>query len=653
LLSLTGIACGMLVLITALTVEFGWVIHSIALVQISPDFSPMQFNTALCFIFCALNLVFFNSSSRFLKSLGLMAALFAFITLLEYVFSSNFGLDTLFIKPFTAANSTNIGRMAPNTCLNFIFMGSMLFTGAHFYRYYWVRVCLIVVTSIIIALTIVPLLAYLSGIQTAYPWKNLTGMAVHTAFCFIFLSLGVISQLWNHATEKAYVLLIPLLASLLTASFSMSGAINDYENVKYQALMKQEAYFNKYVKTNSGLPEPTFSQESVNRKSSYIANMVLILGLISAALITLTAYIHIKWRMNATALQESEERLHLAVTGTTDGLFDWDCAQEKFYFSPRFEEVLGYKPGELIPVYASFFHLIHPDDVGKFESNIAAQRQSADNSNMDFRLRQKSGKYLEINFRGTPSSNENGKVVRITGFISDLSIRNEMDRIKNEFISMVSHELRTPLTSIRGALSLVLGGTIGEITDKTEEFLLIASRNCDRLVRLINDILDIEKIQAGKMDFVIMNVNLGNLVHEAIVNNQMFAEKFGVRLAVEGVTEVMVNVDADRIMQVLTNLISNAVKFSKKNGVVTVSMEKRNKLVRVTIADTGIGIPEAYHYKIFQKFSQVDSSAVREQDGSGLGLNISKAIIEKLGGSLNFTSTFGVGSRFYFDLPIA
>lgn len=650
LLSLIGIVCGILVAIVALAVQIGWLVHSVPLVQVHPDFSPMQFNTALCFLFCAVNLIFFNTRWQWLKSFGLVGAGFAFVTVMQYVFKTSIGIDTFFIMPFTHANTAYIGRMAPNTGANFIYMGSMLFIGAHFNKYPAVRLGIIIVTSIIIALTIVPLLAYLSGIQTAYPWKNLTGMAVHTACCFLLLSIGLICQVWNHAKETPYALLIPLVVSLITASLSMSGAINAYENLKYQELMKQEAYFEATTK-NISVPASAFSKEIINRKSSYISHMVLVLGLVAALLITLTGYFRIKWRQNAKALEESEERLHLAVTGTTDGLFDWDYKTGVFYFSPRLEEMLGYEHGELEPRFSVFWDLVHPDDKEKLQDEIIEQHKLKNNSNIEFQLRKKSGNYFSINFRSTPSCNMEGKVVRITGFISDISMRKEIDKIKNEFISIVSHELRTPLTSIRGSLGLVLGGSTGDISDKSMEFLEIARRNCDRLVRLINDMLDIEKIEAGKIEFKYEICSLNKLIEDAIVNNQMYADKFGIKLNFSPGQDIKINVDADRLMQVLTNLISNAVKFSKPNGEVLVAVKKQERYVRVSVIDKGIGIPEESHYKIFQKFSQVDSSSVREQEGSGLGLSISKAIIEKLGGTLHFTSSVGEGTEFYFELP--
>lgn len=251
----------------------------------------------------------------------------------------------------------------------------------------------------------------------------------------------------------------------------------------------------------------------------------------------------------------------------------------------------------------------------------------------------------------TPLIDSNGEVVGTTGFSRDITERKEIDRMKNEFVSMVSHELRTPLTSIRGALGLVTSGKIEALSDKTKGLLDIANNNCLRLINLINDILDIEKIEAGKMDFEIETLELMSLVEQSIQSNIQFAQKFGVGLKLENTLEkILIRVDSNRLIQVLTNLLSNAIKFSKANANVKVSVTDLNKYVRVSVTNYGSEIPKEFKNRIFQKFAQADSSDTRKKGGTGLGLSISKAIIEKMGGHINFTSENNE-TTFYFDLP--
>ncbi|MFQ5631138.1 MAG: response regulator, partial [bacterium] len=240
----------------------------------------------------------------------------------------------------------------------------------------------------------------------------------------------------------------------------------------------------------------------------------------------------------------------------------------------------------------------------------------------------------------------------VVAIVRDITERKRVERMKNEFVSTVSHELRTPLTSIRGALGLITGGVAGELPSKARSLLDIAYNNSERLVRLINDILDIEKIESGMMNFKIEPMQLMPLVEQAVEANRAYGKEFGVRIAIEqSLSGIKVKADSDRLIQVMTNLLSNAVKFSPADGTVKVSVSRHAQSIRVAITDQGNGIPEEFRDTIFQKFAQADSSDTRQKGGTGLGLNICKAIIERLGGKIDFETKTGVGATFYFDLP--
>lgn len=281
----------------------------------------------------------------------------------------------------------------------------------------------------------------------------------------------------------------------------------------------------------------------------------------------------------------------------------------------------------------------------------------------------------------------------VLAIVRDITERKEVEQLKNEFVSIVSHELRTPLTSVRGSLSLISGGVAGEIPDEAKALVNIAHKNTERLILLINDILDIEKIESGKMDFHLNPVELMPLVEQALEANRGYSEQYGVQLVLEsGLPGVQVNVDRDRLIQVLTNLLSNAAKFSPPNGTITLSVSRfqkdetaidstveviasesqlstdqpihptlregqsptsliPNSFIRVAVTDWGCGIPEDFRPRIFQKFAQADSSDTRQKGGTGLGLSICKAIVEKLGGHIGFETQTNVGTTFYFDLP--
>ncbi len=237
--------------------------------------------------------------------------------------------------------------------------------------------------------------------------------------------------------------------------------------------------------------------------------------------------------------------------------------------------------------------------------------------------------------------------------VRDISERKKIERMKNEFVAVVSHELRTPLTSIRGALGLVAGGVAGTIPTSAKAMLEIAHKNSERLVRLINDMLDIEKIESGKMQFDLQPLHIQPLIERAVADNQAYAQQLGVVLeVVPPVLNSEVLGDSDRLLQVMANLLSNAAKFSPHGGVVQVAAARHGQNVRIAVIDQGEGIPEAFQGQIFQKFAQADSSDTGHKGGTGLGLSISKAIVECCGGSIGFTSSPGGGTTFYVDLPI-
>ncbi len=247
-----------------------------------------------------------------------------------------------------------------------------------------------------------------------------------------------------------------------------------------------------------------------------------------------------------------------------------------------------------------------------------------------------------------------GDRMMFTGVVRDISERKKIENMKNEFVSTVSHELRTPLTSIKGALGLLRGGMQAELSDKARRMIDIAYQNSDRLVRLINDILDIEKIEAGMMKYDLVPRSLAGLLTEAVDANTGFADEHGVRIELhDREPGAVVDADHDRMIQVLTNLLSNAIKYSPEAGVVTVRTDAQDGRIRVSVSDTGPGIPAKFRDTIFSKFAQADSSDTREKGGTGLGLAISKAIVEEHGGTIGFDTQEGEGTTFHFDLPLA
>jgi signal transduction histidine kinase len=229
----------------------------------------------------------------------------------------------------------------------------------------------------------------------------------------------------------------------------------------------------------------------------------------------------------------------------------------------------------------------------------------------------------------------------------------KMERMKDDFISLVSHELRTPLTSIHGSLGLLNSGLAEGQPEKARQLLEVAHRNSQRLVRLIGDVLDLQKIESGTMPLDMRPLEIGPFLEQAIEVNEAYGSQFGVSFVLNGAPAPLgVRADPDRLMQVITNLLSNAAKFSPRDQPVVVSAQRLGSVVRVNVTDRGPGISEEFRSRIFQRFAQADSSTTREKGGTGLGLSISKAIVERMGGRISFETEVGVRTTFYVELPL-
>ena len=258
------------------------------------------------------------------------------------------------------------------------------------------------------------------------------------------------------------------------------------------------------------------------------------------------------------------------------------------------------------------------------------------------------------NFEGSIKWLNKGTVDgRLLIMLHDITERLEQEQLQADFISMVSHELRSPLTSIKGSMGLLLSKAAGQLPPKAEGLLEIAHRNADRLVLIINDILDMEKISSGRLDFELETADLSELVAESLRANATAHQRFGLQIKCHGVdTPTYIETDANRIIQVLTNLMSNAAKFSKPGGTVEISVDKTPENVCVSVRDEGMGIAPEDQHKIFQRFADMANSDRATKGGTGLGLSICKAIVEGLGGTIDFVSKEGRGTTFTFTLPV-
>lgn len=254
-----------------------------------------------------------------------------------------------------------------------------------------------------------------------------------------------------------------------------------------------------------------------------------------------------------------------------------------------------------------------------------------------------------------PLTDENGRVLGIITYNRNITEQKRVAQMKNEFISTVSHELRTPLTSIRGSLGLISAGVTGTLPERAANLVKIAHSNSERLVHLINDILDMEKIESGKLTFDIRPMQVRTVLEQAIAASSNYKPELRIQVVLlDDAPRARAEIDPDRLHQALINLISNAIKFSPTDEVVSVRLERPEPgKLRISIADRGAGIPEEFRDRIFGKFEQADASSTRVQGGTGLGLSIAKAIVERHAGEIGFYDRTGGGTVFHIDLPEA
>ncbi|MFL6694079.1 MAG: ATP-binding protein, partial [Ramlibacter sp.] len=264
----------------------------------------------------------------------------------------------------------------------------------------------------------------------------------------------------------------------------------------------------------------------------------------------------------------------------------------------------------------------------------------------------RSGREIEVEVRvGIVNS---GKLQLLCAFMHDISRRKEVERLKTEFVSTVSHELRTPLTAVYGSLRLLAGGVAGQLPAQGKQLLEMSTRSCERLIRLINDVLDVERIASGRLALRPAPLELRALVARALHDTEAYAHELGVRVRLDEASadHARVVADGDRVTQVVVNLLSNAAKYSPRGDEVLVTLGANEGRARVTVIDHGPGIPPEFRSRLFERFAQADASDRREKGGTGLGLNICRSIVEAHGGTIAFESEPGVRTAFWFELPL-
>lgn len=354
-------------------------------------------------------------------------------------------------------------------------------------------------------------------------------------------------------------------------------------------------------------------------------------------------------------LSSSEMRISTILNSISDGIITTDSSgiisscnkMTKKIFGYNTDEILGFNINKLI----SAINFANYNKNMFNNQDLIVNVEPIDNKYEIDGLKE-DGTMIPIEVSYNEIEVEGQRVM--TFVINDITQRKAVEKMKDEFISIVSHELRTPLTSIKGAIGLVSSKVLGEIPQKAEELLKIANNNCTRLNILINDILDLEKIKARKIECSLMEHEIVPIVQESLEACVEYARQYDIKYKIiNPVDNAIVNIDKNRFMQVLFNLLSNAAKFSNPGATVDISIQRiSDDKIRINVKDTGVGIPEEFKSKIYESFSQADSSDTRRKGGTGLGLSITKELVNMMDGTIDFESKVNEGTTFYIDLPV-
>lgn len=355
------------------------------------------------------------------------------------------------------------------------------------------------------------------------------------------------------------------------------------------------------------------------------------------------------------ALEENEERFRSMLSNLPGAVYRCinDHQWSMQFLSDEVEELTGYPAEDFIDNRRrSFSDITHPDDakhVARVVRNAITEKREF---TLEYRVQRASGQWCWLQEVGRGIFDEQGQLKYLDGFIWDITERKNMEQMKDEFVSTVSHELRTPLTSISGALKLMVSGALGEMPEKSRTMLDIAYKNSQRLTLLINDLLDMEKLLAGKMAFNLHKQPLHTLLEQTVYENRAYGDQYQVSFQLAPVADTLqVMVDEQRFLQVMSNLLSNAAKFSPPGNRVDIRTAAEDGNVRISVVDYGSGIPLEFQHRLFQKFSQADASDSRQKGGTGLGLAITKELLENMNGKISVESQPGLGSCFTISLP--
>jgi PAS domain S-box-containing protein len=351
------------------------------------------------------------------------------------------------------------------------------------------------------------------------------------------------------------------------------------------------------------------------------------------------------------ALRESERRLALALFNSGLAIFDWDVSSGRVEMGAQWSEIIGGESGPSVTTIDALRELAHPDDRPELHARVRQLLEGELASyRLEHRVRSQRGDWVWIESAAEVSERDaGGRALRVTGTNRDISVRRAVAEMKDAFVAAVSHELRTPLTGLIASLELLREGSAGELPPLVRDFVERAHANGERLAQLINDVLDLERAEAGRLQLQIESLDAAGLLREVARLDAAYAESFQARISIDAPPGLAISADRRRTLQVLSNLISNAAKFSPPGGEIRLAARAEAGRVVLSVADQGPGVPEEFKPRLFGLFEQ----ASHAKGGTGLGLRICKSLVERMGGQIWCESEPGRGATFLVALPRA
>ena len=618
----------------------GWALDSPTLIGVIPGLVAMNPTTAAAFVLAGMSLWLLADDEATIARLRVGRACALVVSLIALVKLASFlGLDleidqVLFRARLDGFSPPN--RMAPNTTLNFLLTGGALLALDAETRQGHRPAQLLAALSGLTALF--ALIGYAYDVRYLYGVASYIPMALNTALAFALLSVGILCA----RPDRGAVAIVGrdgaggvMVRRLLPAALGIPALLG------WLRLLGERA----------GLYDTSFG----------VTLFVLLVIVVFAVLIWWTAgsldRAEAERRAAEQALERLSHQLRLILDSAGEGIQGLDRQGQVTFVNPAASRLLGREDENLIgrPLHDLVHHGTGEDRLHASEACPLSMfgRDGDGLRRMEDLFRRADGTVFPVEYVSAPIREQSAIVGAVVAF-SDITERRELDQMKEELISLVSHELRTPLTSILGFVELLLEGEAGPLADEQQKFLTIVQGNADRLMGLVNELLELSRIEAGRMELHPIALQLAPLIQRVSDSLRPSIEGKGQRLTLELADDLpTVWADADRVTQILSNLLSNAQKYTRPGGAISVAAQGQAGSVCVAVSDTGIGLTPAEQAQLFTKFFRARNPATQAVEGTGLGLAITRSLIELHGGRISVESAPGEGSTFSFTLPIA